>query len=116
MDAGGHNGRAKPANGRQTRQAALRLAGAPATWHHALHQIATRSHLAGIETSITGKFKITLHKKAKLPAVVKALNFPLIENKGEWVVLGFAYNVSKGAGWLAEGGMHCTLARVGVGS
>jgi hypothetical protein len=51
-------------------------------------------HPSGIETSVNGKFKITLHKKANLPAFVKGLDFPLVENAGEWVVLGYAYKAS----------------------
>uniref|UniRef100_A0A383V546 Acetamidase n=1 Tax=Tetradesmus obliquus TaxID=3088 RepID=A0A383V546_TETOB len=45
----------------------------------------------GIETSITGRFKVTLHKKAKLPKTLRGLNFPLLENKNEWHIHGYAY-------------------------
>lgn len=37
----------------------------------------------GIETSVTGKFKITLHKKGKLPAKVAGLTGPILENANE---------------------------------
>lgn len=47
-----------------------------------------------IETSLTAKLKITLHKKGKLPKIVSKLNFPLLENANEYVVHGFTYNVS----------------------
>eukprot|EP00879_Flechtneria_rotunda_P024312 GHRR01025768.1.p1 GENE.GHRR01025768.1~~GHRR01025768.1.p1 ORF type:complete len:216 (+),score=51.69 GHRR01025768.1:731-1378(+) len=46
----------------------------------------------GIETSITGKFRITLHKKDSLPKIVKNLSFPLLENANEYVVHGYAYS------------------------
>eukprot|EP00775_Hariotina_reticulata_P001824 gene1824-2158_t len=46
----------------------------------------------GIETSITGRFKVTLHKKSRLPQIVKGLSFPLLENANEYVVHGYAYS------------------------
>merc|ERR1719181_2330067 len=42
-----------------------------------------------IETSITGKFKITVHKKADLNTWQTALDFPLGETSAEWIVHGF---------------------------
>ncbi|GAB4813977.1 hypothetical protein N2152v2_001023 [Parachlorella kessleri] len=45
----------------------------------------------GIETSINGKFKLTLHKKDSLPKIVQNLKFPLIENDQEYVVQGYTY-------------------------
>lgn len=42
-----------------------------------------RAHLALTSRSLVGKFKLTLHKKASLPAKVKGLDFPLIENANE---------------------------------
>ena len=45
----------------------------------------------GVETSINGKLKVTLHKKADLPAVVKGFEFPIIETPTEWVVQGYSY-------------------------
>lgn len=45
----------------------------------------------GIETHVNGKVKITLHKKDKLPAKVKGLDFPLIENDEQYIVMGFSY-------------------------
>lgn len=52
------------------------------------------SELAGtaIETSLTGVFKIILHKKKDLSgSVMEELNYPLLETKDEWVVHGFTY-------------------------
>ncbi|GAX80786.1 hypothetical protein CEUSTIGMA_g8222.t1 [Chlamydomonas eustigma] len=46
----------------------------------------------GIETSINGKFRLTLIKNATAPPMLKNLNFPLIENKENYIVQGFAYN------------------------
>ena len=46
-----------------------------------------------IETSITARLKLTLHKKGALPKIVSKLNFPLLENANEYVVHGFTYNV-----------------------
>jgi acetamidase/formamidase len=51
----------------------------------------------GIETSLNGKFKVTLHKKDNLPQVLKPVNYPLLENANEWVINGYAY-----ADWLRE--------------
>ncbi|KAK9815846.1 hypothetical protein WJX72_010706 [[Myrmecia] bisecta] len=45
----------------------------------------------GIETSINGRFKLTLHKKAALPKLVQNLTFPLLENANEYVVHGFTF-------------------------
>ncbi|KAL4531407.1 hypothetical protein Ndes2526B_g04471 [Nannochloris sp. 'desiccata'] len=45
----------------------------------------------GIETSINGKFKITLHKADALPLVVDGLKQPLIETADHWVVQGYTY-------------------------
>ncbi|KAK9815353.1 hypothetical protein WJX72_002191 [[Myrmecia] bisecta] len=42
-----------------------------------------------IETSINGRFKLTLHKKAALPKLVQNLTFPLLENANEYVVHSF---------------------------
>ena len=45
----------------------------------------------GIETSITGKFKITLHKKGSLPKTVKvgsAQQCYMFETIAEWTVTG----------------------------
>jgi hypothetical protein len=51
------------------------------------------SELAGtaMETSMTVKLKVTLHKKASLPITVQELNFPLIETDDHFVVSGFAF-------------------------
>ncbi|XRB04344.1 acetamidase [Pycnococcus provasolii] len=46
----------------------------------------------GIEASVNGKLKITLHKKASLPAKVKSLPTPLIESSNEFVVHGFTFD------------------------
>ncbi len=46
-----------------------------------------------IETSVTGRFRLKLHKKGALPKIVSKLNFPLLENANEYVVHGFTYNV-----------------------
>eukprot|EP00798_Chlamydomonas_sp_ICE-L_P011202 gene11202-18820_t len=45
-----------------------------------------------IETSINGKFKITLHKAGTGPKKVHNLTFPLIENAENYIVQGLAYN------------------------
>lgn len=45
----------------------------------------------GIETSINGKLKLTLHKKDDLPVIVKELKYPLIETSDTWVVQGYTY-------------------------
>ncbi|CAB9499424.1 Acetamidase formamidase [Seminavis robusta] len=52
------------------------------------------SELAGtaMETSMTAKLRVTLHKKDELPAMVQGLNFPLLETSTEFVIHGFAYN------------------------
>eukprot|EP00951_Prasinocladus_malaysianus_P013354 scaffold100793_cov30-Prasinocladus_malaysianus.AAC.1 len=52
------------------------------------------SELAGtaMETSMTAKLKVTLHKAASLPKVVSNLTFPLLETSEEYVVHGFAYS------------------------
>jgi len=52
------------------------------------------SELAGtaMETSMTAKLRITLHKKDSLPATVTNLTFPLLETSEEYVIHGFAYN------------------------
>lgn len=47
----------------------------------------------GIETSVTGKFKITLLKQGSAPSKVKGLSFPMLENANEYVIQGFAYKV-----------------------
>jgi acetamidase/formamidase len=52
------------------------------------------SELAGtaIETSLTGLVQITLHKADSLAGTpIEALDFPLLETDGEWVVHGFSY-------------------------
>jgi len=46
----------------------------------------------GIETSINGKFKITLHKKSEgLPIIVRDLDFPLISTDTAYVIQSYAY-------------------------
>lgn len=45
----------------------------------------------GVETSINGKFKLTLHKAGALPKFVANLTHPLIETPTEWVVQGYTY-------------------------
>lgn len=52
------------------------------------------SELAGtaMETSMTAKLRVTLHKAAELPAKVQHLNFPLLETSDQYVIHGFAYN------------------------
>jgi acetamidase/formamidase len=46
----------------------------------------------GIETHINGKFRLTLHKAAKAPAMVANLSFPLIENDENYIIQGYSYN------------------------
>jgi acetamidase/formamidase len=43
----------------------------------------------GIETSLTGKFKISVIKKADFTPSQEALDFPLGETETEWIVHGF---------------------------
>jgi len=45
----------------------------------------------GVETSINGKFKLTLHKADSLPEIVQDLSFPLIETDTHWVVQGYTF-------------------------
>jgi len=46
----------------------------------------------GIETSINGKFKITLHKKSEgLPLIVQDLDFPLISTDTAYVIQSYAF-------------------------
>ena len=47
----------------------------------------------GIETSINGNFRVTLHKADSLPLIVQNLTFPLLENDNEYVIHGFNYAV-----------------------
>ena len=52
------------------------------------------AELAGtaMETSMTTKLRITLHKKDSLPKKVEALTFPLFETSDQFVIHGFAYS------------------------
>ena len=45
----------------------------------------------GIETSITGDFRITLMPKASLPPHLQPINAPILENSNEFVLHGFTY-------------------------
>ncbi|HEY9881793.1 MAG TPA: acetamidase/formamidase family protein [Leptolyngbyaceae cyanobacterium] len=52
------------------------------------------SELSGtaIETSLTGRIQVTVHKKADLSGTILAdLYYPLLETDGEYVVHGFSY-------------------------
>lgn len=51
------------------------------------------SELAGtaMETSMTTKLRITLHKKDSLPTKVATIDFPLLETSEQFVIHGFAY-------------------------
>jgi len=51
------------------------------------------TELAGtaMETSMTAKLKVTLHKADALPKFVQNLNFPLLETAEQFVIHGFAY-------------------------
>jgi hypothetical protein len=51
------------------------------------------SELAGtaMETSMTTKLRVTLHKADSLPLTVTNLNFPLLETDEQYVIHGFAY-------------------------
>ncbi|MGB3135379.1 MAG: acetamidase/formamidase family protein [Nodosilinea sp.] len=52
------------------------------------------SELAGtaIETSLTGKIQVTVHKQSDLPGtILEDLYYPLLENDEEYVVHGFSY-------------------------
>jgi len=46
----------------------------------------------GIETSLNGRLRITLHKANALPAPLQGLDTILMENDDSWVVHGFSYN------------------------
>ncbi len=52
------------------------------------------SELAGtaMETSMTTKLRITLHKAGSLPKKVQSMPFPLLETSTQFVVHGFAYD------------------------
>lgn len=52
------------------------------------------SELAGtaMETSMTTKLRISLHKADSLPKKVATLDFPLLETSDTFVIHGFAYN------------------------
>jgi acetamidase/formamidase len=52
------------------------------------------SELAGtaMETSMTTKLRLTLHKAGSLPKKVATVDFPLLETSDKYVVHGFAYN------------------------
>ncbi len=44
-----------------------------------------------LECSLTGVFRLVLHRKATLPGRLIDLDFPLIETPDAWVVLGFSH-------------------------
>jgi acetamidase/formamidase/AraC-like DNA-binding protein len=45
-----------------------------------------------IECSMTGTFRVTLHKKKDLPGLpIADLNYPLIETRTDWVLMGFSH-------------------------
>jgi acetamidase/formamidase len=46
----------------------------------------------GVETSINGKLKLTLHKKDELPLFLQNLTQPLIETEDSWVIQGYTYS------------------------
>lgn len=46
----------------------------------------------GVETSINGKLKLTLHKKDDLPLFLQDLTQPLIETEDSWVIQGYTYS------------------------
>jgi acetamidase/formamidase len=52
------------------------------------------SELAGtaMETSMTTKLRVTLHKAGSLPKAVATLEFPLLETSDEYVIHGFAFD------------------------
>jgi acetamidase/formamidase len=52
------------------------------------------SELAGtaMETSMTTKLRVTLHKADSLPVLVTGVDWPLLETSSEYVVHGFAYS------------------------
>ena len=67
----------------------------------------------GIETSITGDFRITVIKAATIAATpnhpLTGLNFPLLENAQEYVVHGFTYtDYLSELGYTATTGPNCT--------
>ncbi|KAK9814409.1 hypothetical protein WJX72_005468 [[Myrmecia] bisecta] len=61
------------------------------------HQGDGESAATGIEVSLNGRFKITLHKAVSLPKHVSVLNYPLLENANEWIIHGYAYK-----DWIRE--------------
>jgi acetamidase/formamidase/AraC-like DNA-binding protein len=44
-----------------------------------------------IECSMTGHLRLTLHKRESTSAMLRDLNYPLIETKDHWVVQGFSH-------------------------
>lgn len=44
-----------------------------------------------METSMTAKLRITLHKASNLPKLVETLDWPLLETSDKYVVHGFAF-------------------------
>ena len=63
--------------------------------HRDTHAAQGDSELAGtaMETSMTTKLRITLHKKSEeLPKKVATLDFPLLETADKFIVHGFAYD------------------------
>ncbi|KAK9814840.1 hypothetical protein WJX72_012452 [[Myrmecia] bisecta] len=61
------------------------------------HQGDGESAATGIEVSLNGRFKITLHKAANLPKKVSVLDYPLLENENEFIIHGYAYK-----DWIRE--------------
>eukprot|EP01025_Chloroclados_australasicus_P011358 TRINITY_DN1490_c2_g1_i2.p1 TRINITY_DN1490_c2_g1~~TRINITY_DN1490_c2_g1_i2.p1 ORF type:complete len:505 (+),score=55.33 TRINITY_DN1490_c2_g1_i2:117-1631(+) len=45
----------------------------------------------GIETSINGLFRVTVHKKDSMPTKLQNLGFPLLETPDSYVIHGFTY-------------------------
>jgi acetamidase/formamidase len=44
-----------------------------------------------IECSLTGTFRLVLHRRAELPSWLGDLNYPLIETPDAWVIQGFSH-------------------------
>jgi acetamidase/formamidase len=69
------------------------------------------AELAGtaMETSMTTKLRIILHKEGSLPTKVATLDWPLLETSTQFVVHGFAYN-----NYLDQLGDASTIFQVGA--
>ncbi|KAK9828765.1 hypothetical protein WJX72_001972 [[Myrmecia] bisecta] len=61
------------------------------------HQGDGESAATGVETSLNGRFKLTLHKASDLKPPLSLVDYPLLENANEYVIHGYAYK-----DWIRE--------------